>query len=151
MKNQEFQEMSLIEHFAELRKRLLWSFLYVIIIFVFCFYQCFNVKYLIQWRTIVHRTFTGGSIIDKFGTFTLTFSQTIDVNASFAPDKILKEKIIPNLESVPLNIYEICEFSIMALLANTLDHSQATKLNYKLYVSPNDLHFVLIFGPKTLY
>ena len=38
MKNQEFQEMSLIEHIAELRKRLLWSFLYVIIIFVFCFY-----------------------------------------------------------------------------------------------------------------
>ena len=32
MKNQEFQEMSLIEHIAELRKRLLWSFLYVIII-----------------------------------------------------------------------------------------------------------------------
>ena len=38
MKNQEFQEMSLIEHISELRKRLLWSFLYVIIIFVFCFY-----------------------------------------------------------------------------------------------------------------
>jgi len=38
MKNQEFQEMSLIEHIAELRKRLLWSFLYIIIIFVFCFY-----------------------------------------------------------------------------------------------------------------
>ena len=73
----------------------------------------------------------------------VNFSQTIDVNASFSPDKILKEQIIPNLESVPLNIYEICEFSIMALLANTLDHSQATKLNYKLYVSPNDVHFVL--------
>ena len=38
MKNQEFQEMSLIEHITELRKRLLWSFLYIIIIFVFCFY-----------------------------------------------------------------------------------------------------------------
>ena len=37
-KNQEFLEMSLIEHITELRKRLLWSFLYVIIIFVFCFY-----------------------------------------------------------------------------------------------------------------
>ena len=38
MKNQEFHEMSLIEHITELRKRLLWSFFYVIIIFVFCFY-----------------------------------------------------------------------------------------------------------------
>ena len=34
MKNQEFEEMSLIEHLAELRKRLLWSFVYIIIIFV---------------------------------------------------------------------------------------------------------------------
>ena len=38
MKEQEFHEMSLIEHITELRKRLLWSFLYVLIIFVFCFY-----------------------------------------------------------------------------------------------------------------
>ena len=38
MKNQEFHKMSLIEHITELRKRLLWSFFYVIIIFVFCFY-----------------------------------------------------------------------------------------------------------------
>ena len=73
----------------------------------------------------------------------VNYSQTIDVNSSFSPDKILKKQILPNLESVPLNVYEICEFSIMALLANTLDHSQATKLNYKLYISPNDVHFVL--------
>ena len=32
------QEMSLIDHLTELRKRLLWSFLYIIIIFVICFY-----------------------------------------------------------------------------------------------------------------
>jgi len=38
MTNQEFEEMSLIEHITELRKRLLWSFLYIIIIFIFCFY-----------------------------------------------------------------------------------------------------------------
>ena len=73
----------------------------------------------------------------------VNYSQTIDVNSSFSPDKILKKQILPNLESVRLNVYEICEFSIMALLANTLDHSQATKLNYKLYISPNDVHFVL--------
>ena len=38
MTNQEFKEMSLIEHLTELRKRLLWSFVYIIVIFIICFY-----------------------------------------------------------------------------------------------------------------
>ncbi len=38
MSNQEFKEMSLIDHLTELRKRLLWSFIYIIIIFIICFY-----------------------------------------------------------------------------------------------------------------
>ena len=37
-----FKEMSLIEHITELRKRLLWSFVYVIIIFIICFYFAGN-------------------------------------------------------------------------------------------------------------
>jgi sec-independent protein translocase protein TatC len=32
------KEMSLIDHIAELRKRLIWSFIYLIIIFIICFY-----------------------------------------------------------------------------------------------------------------
>ena len=38
MSNNNFEEMSLIDHITELRKRLLWSFLYIIIIFIICFY-----------------------------------------------------------------------------------------------------------------
>ncbi len=37
-KKSKLDEMSLIDHLTELRKRLLWSFLYIIIIFVICFY-----------------------------------------------------------------------------------------------------------------
>ncbi|PPR45190.1 MAG: Sec-independent protein translocase protein TatC [Alphaproteobacteria bacterium MarineAlpha5_Bin7] len=37
-KKSNLDEMSLIDHLTELRKRLLWSFLYIIIIFVICFY-----------------------------------------------------------------------------------------------------------------
>jgi len=32
MSEDKFEEMSLIEHLTELRKRLLWSFLYILII-----------------------------------------------------------------------------------------------------------------------
>ena len=38
MAKNNFEEMSLIDHITELRKRLLWSFLYIIIIFIFCFF-----------------------------------------------------------------------------------------------------------------
>ena len=38
MKKDLLEEMSLIDHITELRKRLLWSFVYIIIIFICCFY-----------------------------------------------------------------------------------------------------------------
>ncbi len=38
MSDENFEEMSLIDHLTELRKRLLWSFLYILIIFLLCFY-----------------------------------------------------------------------------------------------------------------
>ena len=38
MSNNNLEEMSLIDHITELRKRLLWSFFYIGIVFVICFY-----------------------------------------------------------------------------------------------------------------
>jgi len=38
MYNHNLKEMSLIDHLTELRKRLIWSFFYIILIFIFCFY-----------------------------------------------------------------------------------------------------------------
>jgi len=38
MAKNNLKEMSLIDHITELRKRLLWSFLYIIIIFIICFF-----------------------------------------------------------------------------------------------------------------
>ena len=40
--NSKLKEMSLIDHISELRKRLLWSFVYIIIVFVICFYFADN-------------------------------------------------------------------------------------------------------------
>tara|TARA_Y100000590_G_scaffold364880_1_gene423478 strand:- start:3059 stop:3826 length:768 start_codon:yes stop_codon:yes gene_type:complete len=37
-KNSKFEEMTLIDHISELRKRLLWSFFYLLLVFGICFY-----------------------------------------------------------------------------------------------------------------
>jgi sec-independent protein translocase protein TatC len=37
-KNNKLEEMSLMDHITELRKRLLWSLVYILIIFLICFY-----------------------------------------------------------------------------------------------------------------
>ena len=41
------EEMSLIDHLTELRKRLLWSFIYIIIIFFICFYFASDLFYFL--------------------------------------------------------------------------------------------------------
>ncbi len=46
MAEEKFEEMSLIGHLTELRKRLLWSFLYILLIFIVCFYFEIKVKVL---------------------------------------------------------------------------------------------------------
>ena len=38
MTSNNLEEMSLMEHLTELRKRLLWSFVFILIVFIFCFY-----------------------------------------------------------------------------------------------------------------
>ena len=41
-KDKKLNEMSLIDHLTELRKRLIWCFFYIIIVFIFCFYFADN-------------------------------------------------------------------------------------------------------------
>ena len=42
MNENNFEEMTLIDHITELRKRLLWSFLYILVVFIICFYYADN-------------------------------------------------------------------------------------------------------------
>ena len=52
MSNQQFEEMSLIEHITELRIRLLWSFVYIIIIFVVCFIFADELFSFLAWPLV---------------------------------------------------------------------------------------------------
>ncbi|MBL50895.1 MAG: hypothetical protein CMG57_02920 [Candidatus Marinimicrobia bacterium] len=73
----------------------------------------------------------------------VNFTKTINLNEPTSAYAILKSQILPNLKIVRKNIFEICEYSFRAILVNAMDHAQATKLNYKLFISPTEIHFVL--------
>ena len=47
MNKNHLEEMSLIDHLTELRKRLIWSFVYIIIIFIICFFFASDLFYFI--------------------------------------------------------------------------------------------------------
>lgn len=73
----------------------------------------------------------------------VNFSKSVDISNVLSPSKILEQQILPNFKSLPKNIYEICEFAVMALFTNTIDHSKATRLNYKIYITPTETHIFI--------
>ena len=46
----------------------------------------------------------------------VNFTKTINLNESIYADMILKSQILPNLEVLRKNIFEICEYSFRAIL-----------------------------------
>ena len=73
----------------------------------------------------------------------VNYSKTVKISSQYSHINVLQNQILPNLNILKKNIYEICEFSIMALLSNTIDHANATRLYYKLFVTDNDVHIIL--------
>ena len=73
----------------------------------------------------------------------VNYSKTVKISDEFSYIEILQNQILPNLNMLSKNVYDICEFSIMALLSNTIDHANASRLYYKLYVNDNDVHIIL--------
>lgn len=73
----------------------------------------------------------------------VNYSKSIEITDEVSPSQILKNQILPNFSTLNKNIYEICEFSIMAILANTFEHSKATRLNYKLFITPTETHIFM--------
>jgi len=73
----------------------------------------------------------------------LNFSKSINILDSFDPDLVLKEQVSPNLKIMPQNIREICQFSLGALFYNVLYHSNASQINYKIYISSENVHLII--------
>ena len=73
----------------------------------------------------------------------INFSKSIDIKQTFEPKIILRSQVLPNLINLPKNINEICEFALVALFYNILHHANATRLNFKIYISQHDVHLVV--------
>lgn len=73
----------------------------------------------------------------------VNFNRTIQIDNKFSPQLIVNKDILPLLQTLPKNLVEIIEFSISALLNNVSDHSRATKLYFKLFLTYDDFHMII--------
>jgi len=74
---------------------------------------------------------------------TVNFSKSIDISNGFEPQEIIRNQIFSNFSSLNQNIREICEFSFGALFYNILHHANATRVNYKFYISHYEVHLIV--------
>jgi len=73
----------------------------------------------------------------------VNFVKTVNLNSNFNPNSIIKDYVLPHLEFLPKNIFEIFEFSTGVLLNNVKDHSGASSVYYKLFISYQEAHFII--------
>ena len=73
----------------------------------------------------------------------INYNKTIPIDDEFSTQLVISKNILPNIVSLPKNLFEIVQFSITALLNNISDHSKATKLYFKLYLTYDDFHMII--------
>ena len=73
----------------------------------------------------------------------INYNKTIPIDNEFSTQLVISKNILPNIVSLPKNLFEIVQFSITALLNNISDHSKATKLYFKLYLTYDDFHMII--------
>ena len=71
------------------------------------------------------------------------YSKTIDIKDYNNSRRFLEKFIIPHINILPRNIYEIFEYSAGSLFNNIIDHSNATKVYFKIYINHDEAHFIL--------
>ena len=81
----------------------------------------------------------------------VNYNKTIPINNKFSTQLVISKNILPNIVSLPKNLVEIIQFSITALLNNISDHSEATKLYLKLYLTYDDFHMVINDNGKGIF
>lgn len=64
------------------------------------------------------------------------FQQVLPLNTDLQEDKVWREHLRPLLESVPLNVLDICQYGFTEMVNNAIDHSRGTLLTIALKYTP---------------
>ena len=73
----------------------------------------------------------------------VNFNKTIPIDSKFNSYDFIQKNILLHLDSLSKNIYQICEYSIEALINNIVDHANASSLYTKLFLTYSDLHIII--------
>tara|TARA_X000001036_G_C20601400_1_gene775069 strand:- start:102 stop:1115 length:1014 start_codon:yes stop_codon:yes gene_type:complete len=81
----------------------------------------------------------------------VNFNKYLDIHPNLSVEELMKLYVKPHIEVLPRNILEIFEFSISAMINNTLEHADASKLYYKIFINHNEAHFILNDNGKGIF
>ena len=73
----------------------------------------------------------------------VNFNKTLSINDGNTSHEDIQNNILIHLESLSKNIFQICEYSIEALVNNIFEHANASSIYVKLFLTYSDLHIIL--------
>ncbi len=73
----------------------------------------------------------------------VNFNKTIPIKSDYTSYEGIQKNILIHLESLSKNLFQICEYSIEALVSNIVDHANASSIYVKLFLTYSDLHIVI--------
>ena len=73
----------------------------------------------------------------------VNYYKSINVDSKFDVQNTFDKYVQQHIKSLPNNITEIFEFSILGLLNNVKEHSEASKLYFKIYIDHKEAHFII--------
>lgn len=73
----------------------------------------------------------------------VNYQKTILIDNSFSSKGIINKYVLPHLNQISDNIADIIQFSLGALFQNIRDHSNSTKIFFKLYFNHECLHAIV--------
>jgi len=73
----------------------------------------------------------------------VNYNKTLPIDSNLISYDVTQKDILIHLESLSENIFQICEYSIEALVSNIVDHANASSLYVKLFLTYSDLHIII--------